>query len=203
MTARRSDAFDTACKPRQIENAGLTNGSFRGQREQRVLTPRPIIDALERLWPQGIALDPAGAPGSLVRAEQWACPDEGCGADFRDGLSIQWSRRTYVNPPFSTLRPWMEHASGFEGVAMLAPVRPNRSWWLDAVQAARAICWLKPVKFLGESQVIPLPICMIYWDYAESEDIDRFCFAFASIGRCCLIKGSRRPNVQMTFVFGG
>lgn len=73
-----------------------------GVREQRVLTSQPIIDGLLQFWPQGIAYDAAGAPGSLVGA---------AASTEKRGLIDPWPDRTYCNPPYGiSLRDPMNEA---------------------------------------------------------------------------------------------
>jgi hypothetical protein len=133
----------------------LYNGSLTGKREQRTHTPPGILAAVADLWPEGIALDPAGSPEGLVRAARIVIPPE-------NGLAIEWPERTYINPPFDDLKPWLtKFAASFE-VLMLAPVRTHRKWFRVAMDACTDLVFLNPVAFVGFAQVFPAPLCLLY-----------------------------------------
>ena len=61
----------------------------------------------------------------------------------RDGLAEAWSReRVWCNPPYSSIRPWVEkaHAEWKRAslIAMLLPAnRTEQSWWQDLVEPYR------------------------------------------------------------------
>ena len=59
-------------------------------RKQEIFTPPVLLEAIGKVWPEGIALDPCPHPEALVAAEGYA----------EDGLKIRWVTRTYANPPF-------------------------------------------------------------------------------------------------------
>jgi phage N-6-adenine-methyltransferase len=75
-----------------------------------------------------------------------ACERDNCLAPFGlfhdegiDALTWQWSitgGAVWCNPPYSRIRPWLEHASE-EGrrcvVVVLAPVDTSTRWWLECV----------------------------------------------------------------------
>ena len=54
-----------------------------------------------------------------------------------DGLSVAWGRSTFVNPPFSCIRPWVEKAvrEAREGktVVMLVTARTNTNYWHELI----------------------------------------------------------------------
>lgn len=64
---------------------------MQGIRNQRVLTPQCVVDGLRAFWPEGVAFDPCGAPGSLVGA---------AASTELDGLRVDWPHRTFANPPY-------------------------------------------------------------------------------------------------------
>ena len=64
-----------------------------GEQEQRIHTPTTILDAVADLWPEGIALDPAGSPHGIVKADWIVSPPD-------NGLAVEWPARTFVNPPY-------------------------------------------------------------------------------------------------------
>jgi hypothetical protein len=81
-TSARADIFD--------ENP------FAG-RNDRWLTPLPLIEALGTF-----DLDPCGAPGHPTATEVWTPEVVG------DGLSLPWTGRVWLNPPYGrTMSDWM------------------------------------------------------------------------------------------------
>lgn len=165
-----------------------------GERPQEIYTPACVIEALLRVWPH-IALDPCSGPRSIVGAlDTFYVPGrvDGNGklqfqaaGDEQDGLSEPWVDYTYVNPPYSILKVWMDKAR-FEGtrtgrnveVAMLAPTRGHRTWFRDACASATSVIDLDPVKFVGFKSTFPAPLCMIYWGSTKS----LFELAFEALG---------------------
>lgn len=144
-----------------------------GARPQEILTPQPVVDALALLWPEGVALDPCGAPGSLVRAERvYYVPGEPDGKRTfyvakdgeLDGLQEPWASRTYVNPPFEHLQAWLDKAAREpREQVILAPVRTHRKWFRRAMDRSDAVVWLDAsFKFAGYKQSFPAPLCILY-----------------------------------------
>lgn len=144
-----------------------------GARPQEILTPQPVVNALATLWPEGVALDLCGAPGSLVRAERtYYVPGtlDGkrtkyvAGAGHLDGLILPWASRTYVNPPFEQLEAWLAKAATEpKEQVILAPVRTHRKWFRRAMVRSDAVVWLDAsFKFVGYEQAFPAPLCVLY-----------------------------------------
>lgn len=66
-------------------------------RNDRWLTPLSLINALGRF-----DLDPSGAPGHDTAREVWTPEDVG------DGLSMPWTGRVWLNPPYGrTMVDWV------------------------------------------------------------------------------------------------
>ena len=147
-------------------------------REQTVNTPPAVIEAIGKLWPEGIALDPAHGGNSCVGARVV------CDGVVSDGLAVEWPDFTFCNPPFKHLKQWMPKCVRYSEHMMLVPVRTNRSWWIDKAKDTTMICWLRPVRFVGHAQTFPAPLAMLYYGVRVSE----FCRAFRELGRfSCLI----------------
>lgn len=75
-------------------------------RNDRWLTPLPLVQSLGQF-----DLDPCGAPDHATAAEVWTPETMG------DGLSMPWSGRVWLNPPYGrTMGDWMRalaiHGSG-------------------------------------------------------------------------------------------
>ena len=136
---------------------GLADGTRTGQREQRVYTPPPVIRALASLWPEGIAFDPCGGPDSGVGAADQYYPEIG-----RDGLAEPWPERTYFNPPYDNLAPWLARYVEAWEVVGLVPVRTHRKWFRAAMRESTAIEYLDPLRFVGHPSAFPAPLCMLY-----------------------------------------
>jgi hypothetical protein len=54
-----------------------------------------------------------------------------------DGLALAWPKTTFVNPPYSDVRPWIEKAVAEQArgktVVMLVPARTNSKYWHELV----------------------------------------------------------------------
>jgi hypothetical protein len=77
---------------------------------ERWLTPRWILDPLGRF-----DLDPCGAPGWPTADEIYTPETHG------DGLSLPWSGRVWMNPPYGTVMgAWLERmADHGKGIALI------------------------------------------------------------------------------------
>jgi hypothetical protein len=140
-------------------------------RPQDINTPPLIVDAILRVWPEGIALDPCDNATSITHAKtsiKWP----------ENGLAVDWPDYTYVNPPYKQLRPWMQKAVRYKEHMLLIPVRTNRRWWCVYERKATAICRLKPFAFLGHKQSFPSSLVMLYYGSRPRSFAD----AFAPLG---------------------
>ncbi len=178
------------------------------ERPQEIYTPHPIIDAVQLVWGR-IALDPCWGPGSIIEADaHYYVPPrievrmvkdpktkkyvEKARTVFvasptdTDGLWLPWVDFTFVNPPFALLKDWLakallESALGKE-IMVLCPVRPHRKWWRTAARSTNGICYLNPVKFLGNKSALPLPMCVMY--FGERSSLFKTAFEDARLGEC-------------------
>lgn len=157
----------TAAPIDQSAMRGLATGNRAGkpeERDQTVLTPQNIVDVLHATWPEGVALDPCTAAGSIVPAQITYDIERG-----ENGLQRPWLDRTYCNSPYKSLKEWLDK-SEYEADAilireqiLLVPVRPNRVWWCKYMSSVPSvIAWLKPVKFLGFKSGFPAPLALVY-----------------------------------------
>lgn len=104
------------------------------KRNDRWLTPLALIEKLG-----AFDLDPAGAPGHPTANEVWT-PEE-----IGDGLSLPWSGRVWLNPPYGReMRAWVEHlAQHGDGVAII-PARTDTALFQECVfGVASAINFMK------------------------------------------------------------
>lgn len=151
-----------------------------GEREQEVLTPPRIIDALLRLWPSGIALDPCAPTDPakrLVPAAQFYDGVDG------DGLRDPWLDHTYANPPYDDLARWLakglrEAHCGRIEVVELVPARTHREWF--DLAAWDRVCLLRPLRFVGFANDFPAPLVALY----AGTRPEAFDAAFGHLGRC-------------------
>lgn len=139
---------------------GLNTGNREGkpaEREQEILTPKKIVDVVREVFGGHIELDPCAA------TDEWDDPMGFVGATrgydgklCGDGLKLAWADRTFVNPPYADLKAWLaktlNEAATKRRVAVLCPVRSNRTWWRVARNRARATgayVELDPFAFVG------------------------------------------------------
>lgn len=150
-------------------------------REQTVGTPQKILDPLVNVWDR-IEFDPCAAPEGPIEVR---CPCKKFGGEPvqhaqtvvsthtsrlpQDGLALTWIDRTFCNPPYKLLKPWLAPsiAPGAR-VAWLVPVRPHRKWWRAWARDADVVVYLDPFKFLGHCQTFPAPMCIGYRGYDAS-----------------------------------
>lgn len=107
-------------------------------------TPAHVVDAAHAAM-GGIDLDPCGNPWSCVRAVttyEWRRGE--------NGLSLPWSRRVWLNPPFSDVTPWVARlvsgldAGEISAACLLAPCRPSSRWFAAALSRATRVVLCSP-----------------------------------------------------------
>lgn len=168
MTRNRADA-----------TGALFDGSKHGKRVQRVYTGPEIVEVLHELWPEGLLCDPCSGPDSLVDAViRIMPPANGCryvteiptGEVDSEGRLVYttappglplWPPRTYANPEFAKLEPWLRQFAESNEVAILCPARSHRKWWRAAMRDAH-VAELNPIKFVGHAQTFPAPLVLAY-----------------------------------------
>lgn len=177
-----------------------------GAREQTVLTPALVLDPLRSVW-DVIAFDPSAPPPGPVWVACDLCEGTGirknargrpcrCGPEHgawyehtvraihecrlpENGLAKRWIDRTYCNPEYAVLEPWLDPATTEAArVAWLIPVRPHRKWWRAWARRCDLVVYLNPFAFVGHVQTIPIPICLGYRG-ADAAEIET---AFREIG---------------------
>jgi len=172
MYGRKKDMIEHTNKAMRSFFGARTDGQ---DRPQGVNTPRLIIDAILKIWPEGIELDPCANATSIVPArKKLYIPD----IPGINGLTESWPDFTYANPPYKTIKEWLRMCETGREHIMLAPVRTNREWWCKSASRARIICWLRPFAFLGHDQPFPASLAMLYYGLR----IDKFKGAFRHLG---------------------
>lgn len=149
-----------------------------GSPPQEVLTPPWLAARMARAFGDHIALDPT-AP-SLSEPSFFA---ERYVREAEDGLSIPWVDRTYVNPPFDNLQPWLLKASAEAQrgirVVVLAPFRSHRSWFRTALLSAKRATLLDGVAFVGHSSPFPAPLALLTWNCVVTVPTDALLARFS------------------------
>lgn len=142
--------------------------------EQEVRTPPDVIARIVRAFGgHSIALDPCAPTRSApsFHADRYV-------REAENGLLFPWVDRTYANPPFADLAPWLEKAhqtareAEAEGlcprIALLVPARTHRAWFQDALISCTrhngAATFLRPVKFVGHKGAFPAPLALLSWN---------------------------------------
>jgi DNA N-6-adenine-methyltransferase Dam len=104
------------------------------------LTPRHIAEAIRAAFEGTIVCDPCSPPDDV---EQYVNADVRY-TEEQDGLDREtnpWYDRTFVNPPFSEVRPWIrraiEEAASGKRIYMLLPVHPDTDYQAAVLNAAR------------------------------------------------------------------
>jgi len=190
-TARRRDAVDS-----------LFGGERSGKRVQRVYTPPEVWSALDLLWPEGVVLDPCSGPDSVGRTLMRVMPPaNGCKyidrvpalgpdgehvVDAESGKLVYvpappglayWPERTYANPEFDPLGPWIRQFLESWEVVLLSPVRPHRKWWRPLLRRPQLVAWLDPLRFVGHAGSFPAPLVLVY----RGARIGAFCSAVETL----------------------
>ena len=92
-----------------------------------------------------------------------------------DGLSIEWGKSTFVNPPYSKLKLWCKKAyeESLKGkiVVMLIPSRTDTIAWHEYCMKAKEIRFIKGrLKFGDSKNSAPFPSAIIVFDRLNKEE---------------------------------
>jgi site-specific DNA-methyltransferase (adenine-specific) len=97
-------------------------------------------------------------------------------ADF-DGLSMEWKTPTFVNPPFSSIRPWvlkaLQETKRGVTVIMLLTARVNSRYWQELIfpNASEIRFIAGEVTFEGYTKGFPTPICLVIFKPESKNNI--------------------------------
>jgi site-specific DNA-methyltransferase (adenine-specific) len=83
-----------------------------------------------------------------------------------DGLSAEWGKSNFVNPPYSNIKAWVAkcYNESMKGnlVCLLIPSRTDTAYWHDYVMRASEIRFIRGrLKFGGSKNSAPFPSCIV------------------------------------------
>lgn len=134
----------------------MTNLPF-GKKNDQVQTPEWIYESLNAEY--GFDHDP--------------CPIGWRKDVDPDGLTTDWGDCSFVNPPFSQIRRWVQKSitetQKGKRVVMLLTARINSKYWWELIWPnASEIRFIRGhVQFQGYEHVLPLPLCVVVFDPAS------------------------------------
>lgn len=90
--------------------------------------------------------------------------------DF-NGLTIEWGKSNFVNPPYSDISNWCKksYEEGQKGkiVVMLIPSRTDTQYWHDYIMKSDEIRFIKGrLKFGNSKNPAPFPSCIVVFKNA-------------------------------------
>lgn len=181
--------------PRRRAPGVLRSASFGKDRPQNICSPEyllePIVRFIGRPRAEVLAtnvrwivdLDPCSNDEAVVPAiVRWTEADDGLELDWRfwDGEDVgepPQVRSIFVNPPWGDLRPWLVRCAAARAhaeVIALIPLRSHRRCFDPVWATADAICFLPPVRFLGQESALPVPCVLVYWGKRRRAFFRRF-----------------------------
>jgi len=159
FTAHERRVLGGTMKRHTATNPGINDG----KREQEVLTPPEIIVRVERAFGGLIGLDPCSPSKNAPSFHALRRYHE-----HENGLDLPWFDRTFFNPPWDVLRPWLEKAEAEakdgKRIVGLVPWRSRRLWFQRALASSTAATLEGPVKFVGHKAAIPVDVTLIAWN---------------------------------------
>jgi site-specific DNA-methyltransferase (adenine-specific) len=123
-------------------------------------TPSALFRALDRRF--GFELDPAATKENALCPMFFTKEDSGLLKSWRP-----W--RTFVNPPYSAIGPWMqkcisESEKGCPLICALIPARTDTHWWYEYAMSADLIHFVKGrLKFGDGLGSAPFPSALAFW----------------------------------------
>jgi hypothetical protein len=120
--------------------------------KQNWKTPKAFYQALDSEF--GFDFDP--------------CPPN---PDF-DGLSVDWGKCNFVNPPYNEIEKWVRKSYGEwltgKTIVMLIPSRTDTKWWHEYVMRATQIRFIKGrLRFDEHANSAPFPSAVVVFKAEE------------------------------------
>lgn len=82
-----------------------------------------------------------------------------------DGLSVEWGKTNFCNPPYRDIKKWIE--KGYrehlkkKNVIFLIPSRTDTEWWHDYIMKCSEIRFIRGrLRFKGSKWNAPFPSCI-------------------------------------------
>lgn len=132
-------------------------------------TPLHVVDCVRAAFEGTIDLDPCADadPANWIAERNLAGPK----SDGGDGLLAAWHGRVFVNPPYSTLRAWMDKLVDewqrwpptITEAIVLCPSRTETRAWKTITAHASAVCFIhRRLNFVGGEHSATFPSALIY-----------------------------------------
>lgn len=117
-------------------------------------------------------MDSWATPKWLMKVfEDWydPCPlDSDHMFELKDGLSENWKDKTYVNPPYSNLLPWVkkaiEESKKGKTIVMLLNVDTSTKWFRLLQEANAHFIWFAERLKFSEKGASPRPSMLVVLD---------------------------------------
>lgn len=122
--------------------------------DQRAETPQDLFDAIDRQF--HFTRDVCASAENAKCAKYWTEED--------DCLSKEWDGINWMNPPYKTMRKFVEKAYGESGNAVtvcLLPARTNTRWWHDYCMRGEVYFICGRPKFVGYKHGFPQPLAIV------------------------------------------
>lgn len=93
------------------------------------------------------------------------------------GLEAEWGERNFVNPPFSSIKKWVQKAleqrSKGKLVVMLLTARINSNYWWELIwPKASEIRFLQgEIKFKDYTGFLPIPIALVVFEPGNHQSL--------------------------------
>lgn len=90
----------------------------------------------------------------------------------KDGLTIEWQQKNFVNPPYSNLKAWIhkaieEHKKS-KAVILLIPARTDTQVFKTIVEYGAVITFITGRLKFNDKGSAPFPSCIIYLTGTET-----------------------------------
>lgn len=136
-------------------------------------TPPELFERLDVVFGP-FSLDAAANCGQHgTEPANFVCEPYLCNGCHQDGLTMSWSWKTFVNPPYDKGLPaWVEKAvseinriGGSKLVVMLLPVRTGRPWWQNVlIPTVQHMIYLPGrLRFKGAKNSAPFDSALAIW----------------------------------------
>lgn len=87
-----------------------------------------------------------------------------------DGLSVEWGKMNFVNPPYSEISKWLEKGveekkKGRTSLFLITARTNTKYWYNYIVQHAKQISFFeRGICFQGFDKPLPIPLCLVLFD---------------------------------------